>query len=269
MASLIDQFKALDNKIKAIIVFILTIAFAGIIFSLTLRKMSGTAEDAMSPYIKSQEFINKYIDSLKRPSHLPDKYFTVFKAQQKIMSMRKNHNLELSKIFFKNYYGVIVVLMLYSCIGGLVIFLLVNKGWKDSHIILKSLFLAIIMVVTFFGFFPSVFRQQSNFDENVKYYMSYTKGEINILDQLSRLENPIFPQKPVIDTATKKVIRFEPDSVAFFRTVDSLISINNKVINDLSNYILTIDAKEIKSMGDIYKAMSNYSTGNNDSSLRR
>lgn len=268
MASLINLFNAQTNKIKAIIVFAVTIAFAGIIFLLTLCQMSREADKAMRPYIKSQEFINRYLDSLKKPAYLPEKYFTVFKGQQKIMSMRKDHNLRLSKTFFKNYYGVVIVLMLYSCIGGLVIFLLVNKGWSGSSIILQALFLSIVMVVTFFGFFPSVFKQQTNFDENIKYYMSYSKAEINILDQLSRLENPMFPQKPLIDTATQKTIGFGADSSAFFRTVDSMISVNNKTINDLSNYILTIDAKEIKSMKDIYKVISNSSAGNIDSTER-
>lgn len=268
MASLVSLFNAQTEKMKAVIVFLATIALAAIIFFITLLQMSGEANRSMLPYTKSQEFINRYLDSLKRPVHLPDKYFTVFKAQQKIMSIRKGHNLRLSKIFFKNYYGVVIVLMVYSCIGGVVIFLLVNKGWKDSSIVLQALFLSIVMVVTFFGFFPSVFKQQSNFDENVKYYMSYTKAEMNIIDQLSRLENPIFPQKPVIDTATNKPIGFEPDSAAYFRTVDSLISVNNKVINDLSNYILTIDAKEIKSMEDIYKVISTSSTGYKDTTGR-
>src|SRR5204863_9622782 len=99
-------------------------------------------------------------------------------------------------------------------------------GWIDSSVILKTLFLAILMVVTFCGFFPSVFKQQSNFDENIKYYMNYTKAEMDIIDQLSRFENPLFPQKSVRDSVDKKEI-YKPDSVAFYRTVDSSIAVNN------------------------------------------
>jgi len=269
MASLRDLFNSQTDKMKAIIVFCVTIAFAGIIFLLASCQMSREAKKAMGPYTNSQNFVDQYIDSLKKPEYLPEKYFNVFKAQQKIMSMRKVHYLRLSKIFFRNYYAVIIILMLYSVVGGVVIFLLVNKGWKDSHLILKALFLAIIMVVTFCGFFPSVFKQQANFDENIKYYMNYTKAEINILDQLSRLENPMFPQKCRRDSVDKKEVMIcNPDSIAYFRSVDSAIAVNNKAINELTNYILTINANEIKSMGDIYKVISNSSIGKTDSTGR-
>lgn len=269
MASLRDLFNSQTNRMKAIIVFAVTIAFGAVIFLLALWQMSGQAKDAMRPYAKSQEFINQYIDSLKKPEYLSEKYFNVFKAQQKIMSMRKEHYLNLSSIFFRNYYAVLIILMLYSVVGGVVVFLLVNKGWKESSPILKALFLAIIMVVTFCGFFPSVFKQESNFNENIKYYMNYTKAEMNIIDQLSRFENPMFPQKCKKDTVDKKeVTTCTPDSVAFFRSVDSSITVNNNRINELTNYLMTIDANEIKSMGDIYKMISNNSTGNADSARK-
>jgi len=265
MASLQALFNSQTDKMKATIVFSSTIIMGGIIFLLASCQMSRAGTKAMRPYVKSQDFINQYMGSLKKPDHLPEKYFNVFKAQQKIMSIRKEHYLHLSNVFFRNYYAILVILMLYSCIGGVVIFLVMNKGWKDSSIVLKALLLSIIMVVTFCGFFPSVFKQQANFDENIKYYMNYTKAEMNIIDQLSRFENPLFPQKPIIDTTSKKVIGFERDSIAFFRSVDSSLSVNNKNINELTNYLLTIDAHEIKSMGDIYKIISNSTAGNSDS----
>src|SRR5258706_1038162 len=269
MPSLRQTFHLQSDRMKAIIVFAFTIAFGGMVFLFASWQMNGKANKSMQPYIKSQEFINQYIDSLKKPDHLSEKYFNVFKAQQKILSMRKEHYLGLSRLFFRNYYAVLIVLMLYSVVGGVVIFLLVNKGWKDSSIILKTLFLAIVMVVTFCGFFPSVFKQQWNSDENIKYYMNYTRAEIDIMDQLSRFDNPLFPQKCVKDPVEKKeVVSYKPDSVAFYRIIDSSIAVNNKNINNLTNYILTIDANEIKSMGDIYKIISKNSTGNADSAGR-
>jgi hypothetical protein len=259
-------FIAQNDSVKSITVFGLTIIVTGIIFLFASWQINRQANLAMKPYSQSQEFVDHYFDSLAKPAYLPDKYFHLFKSQQRIMSIRKDHYLGLSKLFFRNYYGVLIITMIYSCIGGVVLFLMINKGWSGSSPGLKSLFLAIVMVLTFCGFFPLVFHQQENFNTNIKYYMDYTKAELNIIDQLSRLENPIFPFKTdtVLVNDKKTPIR-QPDSMSFYRNIDSMITVNINTINTLTNQVLTIDAKEIKSMGEVYKTLSNSTAGQIDS----
>lgn len=271
MKSLKVLYEELTEKGKAVIVFVSTVLFAAIIFLFSSLQMNNEAESAMRPYLESQAYIQTYLDSLQKPAYLPGKYFDLFKAQQKIMSMRKSHHLDLSKVFFRNYYGVLIVTMLFSCIGGIVLFLLVNKGWNGSTVVLKTLFLAIAMILIFCGFFPLVFKQQENFNENIKYYMNYTKAELNVIDQLSKLEHPLFPVKQDSLKENGRFTGFKelPDSVAFFKRVDSMITSNHNALNTLTNYVLTIDANEIKSMGDIYKVISNSSLGNTDSLDRK
>lgn len=246
---------------QSVVVFLSTIVSAAIIFLFASWQMNREGTKSMEPYAKSQRLIDTHLDSMERPQYLPQKYFQLFKSQQRIMSVRKEHYLGLSKIFFRNYYGVLIIKMLYSCIGAIALFLLVKEGWGPSSHILKSFFLAVVTIVTFCSFFPLVFKQEENFNMNIKYYMDYTKAEINIVDQLSRLDNPIFPCN--IDTEDKKTCL--PDSVTFFRRVDSMISVNNNTINNLTNYVMTIDANEIKSMGEIYKMIYNSTSGNVDS----
>jgi hypothetical protein len=271
MNSIKALYVGLTEKEKALVVFISTVLFAGIIFFIASIQMRNEANKAMKPYLKSQDYIQAYLDSLQRPAHLPETYFTLFKAQQKIMSIRKSHHLDLSKIFFRNYYGVLIVTMVFSCIGGVVLFLLVNKGWSGSTVVLKTLFLPISMILIFCGFFPLVFKQQENFNENIKYYMNYTKAELNIVDQLSKIEHPIFPARldSVKIDGRFAALKEMPDSAAFFKRVDSMITSNHNILNNLTNYVLTIDANEIKSMSDIYKVISNSNLSNTDSLNRR
>jgi hypothetical protein len=266
MKKLKAWYIAQTDTVKALVVFGTTVAVTGIIFLFASWQINRQAGLAMEPYAVSQQFVDKYFDSLQRPVHLPEKYFQLFRSQQKIMSIRKNHYLGLSKLFFRNYYGVLIITMIYSCIGGVVLFLLINKGWSGSSLALKSLFLAIVMVLTFCGFFPTVFKQQENFNSNIKYYMDYTKAEVNIIDQLSRINNPVFPFKTdTVVVAGSLTPRRLFDSVFFFRHVDSMITVNNNTINNLTNYVLGIDAKEIKSMGEVYEMIYNSTKGRADS----
>jgi predicted PurR-regulated permease PerM len=241
---------------KAIIIFSSTVLFALLLFFVTSAQMNRQGTKAMQPYDQSQELINKYLDSLKRPGMLEEKYFHVFKTQQKILALRKSHHLQLGIIFFRNYYGVLILSMIFSCIGGIVLFLIANQGWANASITLKSLFLSLVLLVTFFGLFPTVFKQEQNFNENLKNYMSYTKAELNIVDQLSKLDNPLF--------AAKKDTSFKPakwiiDTAEYYKQIDSMVTVNDNGINNLANYVLNIDAKEIKSMGDVYRMLNNNS----------
>ena len=270
MKSLYYRFGLQTENIKALIIFVTTIICAALIFLVVTTQMNCEAKKSMAPYAASQSEINKYIGSLKRPPHLDEKYFTTFKIQQRIMDLRKGHHLHLSFLFFRNYYGVLILTMLFTCFGAVVLFVLVNRGWAFVSKPMKALFLAIVMIITFCGFFPLVFKQHENFDENIKYYMNYNKAEMNIIDQLSRLENPLFPKIRAIDSVDgKPPVGYMPDSVSFYKMVDSMINVNDKTINELTNYVLTIDATEIKSMGDVYKMMNNSTTGNFDSTKRK
>lgn len=253
MNKIINWYGTQPATSKAVIIFTSTVFFAFILFFITSSQMNRQGMQAMQPYGQSQDVINKYLDSLKRPKTLEEKYFHVFKTQQKILALRKSHHLELGIIFFRNYYGVLILLMIFSCIGGVVLFLIANQGWTNASITLKSLFLSLALLVTFFGFFPTVFKQEQNFSENLKTYMSYTKAELNIVDQLSKLDNPLFAAKK----DTGKPAQWIIDTAEYYRQVDSMITFNDNGINNLANYVLNIDAKEIKSMGDVYRVINN------------
>lgn len=272
MQSLLNNYNSLSNVFKFLIIFTLVILFAAIAFGVSSRTINREAHEAMEPYNQSQAFIDSYFKKLERPVHLPEQHFNLFRSQQKIMSMRKNHYVELSRVFFRNYYGVLILKMIFSCIGGVVLFLMINRGWKDSSVTLKAGFLGIVMVITFCGFFPLVFKQEQNFNDNIKMYMDYTKAEVNIIDQLSRLSHPLFAhvRDTVKDDKGNSQVVFKPDTMTYFNRVDSMIAFNNSELNKLTNYILTIDAKEIKNMGDVYRVMQQATTGSSDtSSLKR
>ncbi len=200
------------------------------------------------------------MDSLHKPERLEERYFILFKAQQKILNLRKQHYLHLGIIFFRNYYGILILLMFFSCIGGIVLFVIANQGWLKASPSLRAFFLALALLIAFCGLFPAVFKQEDNFNENMKNYMSYTKAQLNIIDQLSKLSNPYFAVKR--DTINNIYIT---DSISYFNKVDSIITINDIAINNLTNYVLNINFKEVKSMSDVYRMINNNLQNGEDS----
>lgn len=148
--------------------------------------------------------------------------------------------------------------MVFSCIGGVVLFMIANQGWAQTGPVLKAFFLAVALLIAFLGLFPPVFQQKENFDANMKQYMAYTKAELGIVDQLSKLDNPLLGiRTDSINKKTKAPVRWF-DSTRYYFSVDSMVTANNFVINTLTNYILNIDANQIKSPSDFSAIISGY-----------
>ncbi len=265
MLSPLSLYRAQTDKVKSIIVFSSVVLTAAIVFLIANVQMGNVAVNMMRPFSNSQDLIQQHIDKVSKPDLMTETQFKTIKTQQKVLATRKTHYLELSTLFFRNYYGVLILTMLFSCVGGVVLFIVINKGWGGSSEPLKALFLAILMVVTFCGFFPVVFKQQENFNQNIGSYMNYTKAEANIVGQLSMLQNTSLFNITEIKGKDSGSTRI--DTNRYLRETDSLINMNTVTINNLTNYILTIDAREIKSIGEVYKNYVNTISG--DTTRRR
>jgi hypothetical protein len=229
----------------------LLVAFATLLpfvfcFTIVNMKMKCQAADLMAPYLKADELISKRIAAVKRPVLLSEADFSTLSLQYNIMNTRKKHYLDLAVIFFKNYYGVTVILMLLSCIGGIVLFLIINKGWSQTGTILRTIFTMLLVTASFFGFFPAVFKQEDNFNANMKYYLEYTKGELKVLQSITQLETAAIAQVTDSTGSLKK---------QYFQLKDSLINDNYKLINNLTTYVLTMDLSKIKSINEISQSL--------------
>lgn len=270
MISPLSLYRAQTDKVKSIIVFSSVVLTAAIVFLIANVQMGNVAVRMMDPFSRSQELIQQHIDKVSKPDLMSETQFKTIKTQQKILAIRKAHYLALSRLFFRNYYGVLILTMLFSCVGGVVLFIVINKGWGGSSEPLKALFLAILMVVTFCGFFPVVFKQQENFNQNIGSYMNYTKAEANIVGQLSALQNTrLFTITEIKKIKDKDSAFIRIDTNRYLRETDSLINMNTVTINNLTNYILTIDAREIKSIGEVYKSIANSLGSGSDTARKR
>ncbi len=264
MKNILSWYSSQATFIRAFVVFVSTIAIAAVLFLIISLSMYHKAVVFMKPYNVSDTILAKQITQMKKPSLLPESSFDVLKMEQKIINIRKKHHYELAVLIFKNYYAVLIISMVLSCLGGLILFVLINMGWANAGITLQSLFLSIAICLTFFGFFPSVFQQEKNLNGNIASYMNYSKAEMNILQQLSTLSDPSFAILKQTDSVSG-ITRNLLDTMMYYKAADSFIYVNAAKINSLMNYVLNIDAKEVKGVTDIARLLSNYQAGETDS----
>jgi hypothetical protein len=244
MTRILTWYRSLHVFAKCLLIFCITTLLIGVFFLFNLILIDYQAKKVMDPIERSDVLMEQSIDLLPRPAYVPLTYFQVLKAQQQIMKERKSHHWKLASLFFRNYYSILFLTIILSCVGALVLFAVLNKGWSDAGITLQAFFLTIATALAFVGFFPVVFKQQDNFANNMTYYENYSKGELVIYNQLSGLQNPFKPEKEKDQTGDVRM----SDSNMLYRRLDSLVKVNNDCLSSLTNYVLSIDADQAKNI---------------------
>ncbi len=263
------------EMIKASIVVFLAYLFLGAIFLSVRSIMAEKSDELMTPYNNSNMLVSENIISSTIPVLGDTAYSKIFRLQDNIITLRRDHHYQLAMTFFKNYYGVTICLMLISCVGGLLLFVLINKGWAGSSYTIKVLFMALASAAIFLSLFSGVFDQQKNFEDNMLRYMNYTKTEMLIAQQISQLSKKEFEMKPIPNPSLDfskiaKPTKFDSisiiDTLSYYRSLDSLISKNNNTINSFTDYIFTIDASKMSNISEVYQQLLNLKNmGNTDS----
>ncbi len=251
----LSQPEKVRNLIKGFLFAAFTYFFIFLLFIFLRAGISRNSTRLMHPYNLSNSKISENISTATIPVLGNVNYANMLKLQQQVIELRRGHHYNVSVAFFNNYYSNIISLMVLSCVGGLLLFSLVSKGWKESSYTLKILFMVITSAAVFISLFTNVFSQQKNFEENMLRYMDYTKTELELAQQLSELSKEDFPQKQKYP-GTKDTITTVTDTLKYFRSLDTIIARNNITIKSLTNYILTIDASKMKNMGEVYKELA-------------
>ena len=244
-----------SQVVKAVITVCLTYVFIAAVFLTVRATIKGSSNDLMLPYNNSNTIIGNNINGAKIPVLGNDNYSKVLKLQEEVISLRRNHHYEVAITFFKNYYSVTVCLMIISCIGGLLLFVLINRGWAGSSYTLKVLFLAMASTAIFLSLFSGVFSQQKNFEENMLRFMDYTKAELKLSQQISELSKEDYPMIWKKHPSAPKDSTWVVDTIIYYRSLDTLVAKNNSTINSLTNYFFSIDATKMRNMSEVYGAL--------------
>ncbi|MBD0256738.1 MAG: hypothetical protein ICV83_13550 [Cytophagales bacterium] len=183
------------------------------------------------PYEKGNQAMRDWVLNHTDTSGPAESRLNIFKTQFRLIAERKQHHIDLAKYFLANYYASTLILMFSSICGGIVVFIIANKGWATTSANLKAVFFVLFFATTFWGLFPNVFGQQANYQENLRKYLAYDALQVEIFNHLSTQNS--------LDITGKKI------------GTDSLITIINKRIIDYGDIIITVDATKVGSIEEI------------------
>lgn len=266
LKALFTWYLSLQPLAKGFIMMVTTYFFLGLLFLAVRFTINEKAKEVMVPYNQSNTFISDFVSKTNVPELGKSTYTKVFNLQNEILTLRRTHHNEMALGFLKNYMAVLTCLIVISCIGGLLLFILINNGWAKSSSSVKGLFLSLASAAVCFSLFSGVFDQQKNFEDNMLRFMNYTKADMSLARQLSELSKISFPKRQV----SKKYLdlNFKPakpltaadsvfitDTAGYYNKLDTMVAKNTETINNFTDYVLTIDASKMRNIGDIYQSL--------------
>lgn len=97
-----------------------------------------------------------------------------------ILENSKSHHLDLIKTLSKNKYSLLTLLPITSAITAILVFLILQKGWSNSNIYIKTYFILFTTITSLIGIYPEVYKQTESITKHTESYMKYDKLQKSI-----------------------------------------------------------------------------------------
>ena len=105
-----------------------------------------------------------------------------------ILKQKEQHKLTFIKLY-RYYLASISLLTIFSILSGILGFIIAQKGWKNTDIRIRSVFLTSVALTSFYGLSISVFKQETGINQNIKSYIKYDNIQKEILNYCSTKPN--------------------------------------------------------------------------------
>lgn len=159
-----------------------------------------------------------------------DPKMSILKKQFLISGEIKSFYLSVGVAYYKNYYTFSICSILFITLLTIAGFLIANKGWQNSSLILKSFLLTTIVFSSVYYFLPEVLNNKENLNDNIKKVVEYEKIQSDILTIANRIE--------------------QMDSIQ----IDSSITYNYERISSHLDFLTKIDDSQLQNeFADILK----------------
>jgi hypothetical protein len=164
--------------------------------------------------IQCQIINNALIDSSLKTSTLKQQFL----ISREIKSYYKN----VSVAYYKNYYAFSICSIFFTTlltIGG---FLIANKGWQNSSIVVKTFVLTTVVLSSVYYFLPKVLNNKENLKSNIEKVAEFEKIQSDILSIANSIKGMEMTQ------------------------IDSSITSNYKRLSTHLDFLTTIDDSELQ-----------------------
>ena len=145
------------------------------------------------------------------------------KDQFSLARDRARHHLTVAIYFFSNYYMAILQAFVMGMIAAIALFFITQVGYAQASSTVVTVFITATALATFYGGFPSVFRQTDNVAENKALYLRYISLQNEMLSYAAT----------GMDSTPKK-----------FAAADYIACID-KGLNKINNIAVCFDASKI------------------------
>ncbi len=158
-----------------VIVLVLT---AFIVQNRSMAFMYRTADSILKPLREADTLQEKSLQSILRDTSAK---CMIVKSQYETAQKIKVYYRRLSITYYANYYGFSICSIFFTTLLTIAVFLVSNKGWQSSSLILKVLLLTTIFLSSIYYFLPSVLENKENLQKNIEKFVVFQKIESNIV----------------------------------------------------------------------------------------
>ncbi|MBK7389087.1 MAG: hypothetical protein IPN13_07890 [Bacteroidetes bacterium] len=144
----------------------------------SLSFMLTSSNKVLKPLIVADSLQNANLKSLLADSIPKLKTLNIqYQTAQEI----KTYYKDLAVSYYVNYYAFSICSILFTTLLTIAIFLVVNKGWQTSQLILKTFLLTTVVLSSIYYFLPNVLNNKENLQKNSDKVKAFQKIQSDIL----------------------------------------------------------------------------------------
>lgn len=110
------------------------------------------------------------------------------KRQYLICSKIKTYYENISIAYYKYYFAFSLCSIVFTTLVTVGIFLISNKGWKNSDLVLKTFFLTTIVLSSIFYFLSNVMNNKENLNNSTDKIIKLEKIQLDILKVANKID---------------------------------------------------------------------------------
>jgi len=200
-------------------------------FYISTSFMSSASEKILTPLNTVNSIQNQIIENTYKNVETTSKT-NILKKQYLISGEIKKYYLQTGKSYYKYHFAFSISSIIFTTLLTIAIFLIANKGWQKSNLILKSFLLTTIILSSIFYFLPNVMSNKENLKNNSEKIKIYGKIQTDILKISNKLEESTAKQ---IDSIISNNYDRISNDLDFFNSIDDS-KLQNEYINLMKQY---------------------------------
>jgi hypothetical protein len=174
-----NSFVSVGEKIKTPFLAVFIVVSAILFFNYSQRFAHDEGVKYLKPLEQTDSLVNQKIKSSEA---LPKTQLAVLIHQNEVVTKRKAHHRLVFLDLYSYYYATIITFHSLTVISGVLVFVIVSVGWKDTTPAMRVGFLCFVGATTYYGLFPSIFLQKETIDKNLLLYNNYSNLNYQIYD---------------------------------------------------------------------------------------